>query len=48
MQKPNEWNPVEIEFWREYHEMKRLRRDIIGMEDFGWDGEELRGNENGK
>jgi len=46
MQTPNEEsNPTEIDLWREKQEMKRLRRNILGMEDYGWDGEALKRNE---
>ncbi len=42
MQKPREYNLIEIEFWRRYVEMKRLRRTMLGILDYGWDGYELK------
>ena len=47
MKEPNEKStPTEFDVWRENREMRRLRRNIIGIEDYGWDGEALRRNEN--
>jgi len=38
MKKPGGWESVEIDEWRRYTEMKRLRRALLGMLDYGWDG----------
>jgi len=45
MKKP-EWNPVEIDLWREEIERKRLRKDVMGPLDFGRDIQALEDNEN--
>ena len=46
MKEPNkESNLTETDLWREKQEMKRVRRNILGMEDYGWDGDALRRDE---
>ena len=45
MKKPKEWDPIEIEIWREKEEMKRRRREIMGVESYGRDIEALEDNE---
>ncbi len=45
MKIPTEWNPVEIDLWRERIDMKRLRRDILNIESYGRDIEKLEENE---
>jgi len=48
MNLPNKQAPsVEIDLWREHQELKRLRRNILGIESYGRDIEELKRNENG-
>lgn len=48
MKKPKEWSPILIDMWRQSEEIKRLRRELLGIESYGWNGNELKeGEENG-
>ena len=33
---PDRTNQGEIEEWRKQNELKRVRRNLLGVEDFGW------------
>ncbi len=45
MKEPREWNPVEIDLWREERDMKRSRESILRPEDYGRDVEGLKFND---
>ena len=47
MEEPNKWSySIEFDLWREYREMKRLRKTLLDIEDGSWDWYELKMNEN--
>ena len=35
-------NLTEIDLWREEQERKRLRKNLLGVESFGWNNRELK------
>lgn len=45
MKNPDPTLPTDIDEWKQKEEMKRLRRNLLGIESYGWDGNKLKRDE---